>query len=56
MALLFVNIRERRRHKPVDAPKQMILWNALIEPKLIKQTRDGDVLNPFFDSIDPQRT
>jgi hypothetical protein len=33
-----VNIRERRRHKTCRCVKQMILWNALIEPKLIKQT------------------
>jgi hypothetical protein len=31
-----VNIRERRRHKPVDAPEQMIFWDALIKPKLIE--------------------
>jgi hypothetical protein len=33
-----VNICERRCHKSIDAPQQVVLRNALIEPKLIEQT------------------
>jgi hypothetical protein len=59
------NVTKRHCHKAINPPEQMVLRNALIEPKLIEKagliapprTRNqreslfGDLLKPFFDSI-----
>jgi hypothetical protein len=33
-----MHVRERRRHKTIDTPEQVILRDALIEPELIEKT------------------
>jgi hypothetical protein len=42
----------RRRHKTIDTPEQVILWNALIEPELIEKTcLIATVPNPAINAI-----
>jgi hypothetical protein len=39
LGLWFVHIGERRHHKYIDAPKQVVLRDTVVEPKLIEQAR-----------------
>ena len=32
-------IAEHRRHKDIDAPEQVVLWDTIIEPEFIEQAR-----------------
>jgi hypothetical protein len=34
-----MHIRERRRQEYIDAPEQVVLWDPVVESKLIKQAR-----------------
>jgi hypothetical protein len=36
---VFMHIGERRRHEYIDAPKQVVLRDTVVEPKLIEQAR-----------------
>jgi hypothetical protein len=37
-AQLLVQVAQRRRHENIDPPQQVVLWDHVIEPKLVEKT------------------
>jgi hypothetical protein len=50
-----VHIGERRRHEYIDAPEQVVLWDTVIEPKLIEQARLIAALSTHHGRLRPHR-
>jgi hypothetical protein len=54
-SLCLGDIGERRRHEYIDAPEQVVLWDTVIEPKLIEQARLIAALSTHHGRLRPHR-